>query len=250
MTKTISSLALVWGALILPSASCWAFNSAYSPFAGAPPLPQCRVEPLQKEPQESQGLEKIVYATAKLKIEITSDSNGTMQARLLDQAQKRELIHPVQLEGAQVGFSGVSIVNITPDHQPDFVIKNMSGGVGAEAGYAWLTLFISTPSGYRPITVETYDPSLEDWCQLGKTCALIQTTPIGAERALDGRSHTFWVYNLLKFDHGKPEYANAHLPEFPKWILYSFKANHQSTTLLRQKQKQQLWQQRGQHTPW
>jgi len=245
MTKNaLSRLALLLGMSVLPNASCWAFDSAYSPFSGASPLPQCSVEALQKDEQESSGFDRIIYATKKLKVEILSDEEGRMQARLLDKAQNRELIAPVELEGAMVGFSGVSIVNITPDGKPDFVINNMSGGVGLAGGYASLTLLVSTPQGYRPFVVATYDPSLKDWLRLGKTCALVQTTPIWAERTRDGRPHTFWVYNLLQFDQGRARYANSTLPEFPKWILYSFKPNHQATRLLSPQEKRQLWAQR------
>lgn len=70
----------------------------------------------------------------------------------------------------------------------------------------------------------------------------VQTGFVATEplRGKDGRSHNYWLYSLLKLEGSSLELDESMKPGFPKWILYTFRANHSETDQLTEGQKRQL----------
>ena len=60
------------------------------------------------------------------------------------------------------------------------------------------------------------------------------------DECTDGKSHGFWVYNLLAIEGAGIKVANERLPGFPKTIWYSFASKHDETTLLTNGQMQKM----------
>jgi hypothetical protein len=77
-------------------------------------------------------------------------------------------------------------------------------------------VFLSSPSGYVVWEFTTYDPNDNDLIFIQNAgCILIHNTPV---------------------------YNNSLLPDFPKWIQYTYKPNHWETKLLSKDQKQAAWE--------
>ena len=61
------------------------------------------------------------------------------------------------------------------------------------------------------------------------------------ENGADGKSHNYWVYNLLGFSGTNSISANARHPGFPKWVWHKLKPNHTDTDQLTADQRRRLW---------
>jgi hypothetical protein len=64
---------------------------------------------------------------------------------------------------------------------------------------------------------------------------------VGGEVGRDGKSHNYWVYNLLRFSGTDIVSANRADHRFPKWIMFSHEANHTETRQLTADQRERLW---------
>ena len=67
----------------------------------------------------------------------------------------------------------------------------------------------------------------------------VSTAPM---RGKDGASHNYWVYNLFKVEGSELTLDNSLLSGFPKWILYTFRANHSETDQLTEDQRRKLFE--------
>ncbi|WP_369980255.1 hypothetical protein [Xanthomonas bundabergensis] len=235
-----------------PLASAW--HPQYPPWAGAPPGAACKVQALQPADGGTVSWDGIAtYRHAGIRLEL--DFSDTPTLRLFD-AHGRALAEPVAANGARLGFHGVETLDLNHDRRPDFVVTLGSGGVGLAGGDAWRRVMLSDGDRYRPIEVETHEPSADDYRLLPQRagCGLLQLVPVWADPALTGdrKPHLFWVYRLLRFEHGRAVYADARLPGLPKWILYTARPhNSRATTLLGSAQKRAAWaaRERGKVTP-
>lgn len=235
-----------------PLASAW--HPQYPPWAGTPPSAACKVQalaPADGGEMRWDGVSTYRHAGIRLQLDFTE-----MPMLQLFDAHDRALVAPVALRGAQMGFHGVETADLNHDRRPDFVVTLGSGGVGLAGGNAWRRVMLSHGNGYRSIDVETHEPSADDYRALPHRtgCGLLQLVPVwaGASSTRDRKPHLFWVYRLLRFDHGRAAYADAALPGLPKWILYTARPhNSRATTLLGPAQKRAAWAARahGRITP-
>jgi hypothetical protein len=60
-------------------------------------------------------------------------------------------------------------------------------------------------------------------------------------RGKDGQHHNYWIYNLLALEGGALKPANSSASGFPKWILWTFRANHDETDQFTAEQKLRLF---------
>ncbi|WP_191826581.1 hypothetical protein [Xanthomonas bonasiae] len=235
-----------------PLASAW--HPQYPPWVGTPPSAACKLQAL--EPADGgemrwDGITTYRHAGIRLQLDVTD--RPTLQ---LFDAHDRALVAPVALSGSPMGFHGVETADLNHDRRPDFIVTLGSGGVGLAGGNAWRRVLLSDANGYRSIDVETHEPSADDYRALPHRagCGLLQLVPVWADASLtrDRKPHLFWVYRLLRFDHGRAAYADARLPGLPKWILYTARPhNSRATALLGSAQKRVAWAARehGRITP-
>lgn len=126
------------------------------------------------------------------------------------------------------------------DGQRDFVVYAYSGGCGLACGSCDVAFLLSGKDGYRLTTVSTLFPNPGSYVVLGGKPCFIHTAFSGVDKCKDGKSHNFWIYNILTIEGDSLRIDNRLSPGFPRTIWYSFKPNHKETTLISEAQKGEL----------
>lgn len=146
--------------------------------------------------------------------------------------------------------TGVYSSDFNSDGKPDFCLYIGGSGCGLAALHSDVIFLISTPSGYRQTTFEPYDFSPETmFLKVRGRPLILHTSFVEGETGKDGKSHNYWVFNLIQFNKdGSWEFANSQLSGFPAWILYTFKENHKATDQLTDEQKRSLWEKQKKET--
>jgi hypothetical protein len=143
-------------------------------------------------------------------------------------------------------FSTVYWAEPNKDGKEDFIVHIWAGGCGTIFTFGCdLVFLLSNETGYEATTVRTLWSGPAYFVDLKKDggCQFIQTTFVQGwpERSRDGKIHNYWVYNLLVIEGSRLVLTTKLDPRFPKWIWYTYKPNHQDTTLLTGEQKERLW---------
>jgi len=137
------------------------------------------------------------------------------------------------------------VADLNGDKKLDYVIDVWSGGNGIAAAICETVFFLSNPSGYSILVVNSWAPEKEDFLDLlgNGHCQLLHRSFIDGDpiTGKDGRVHNHWVYNLLEVVEDRLELRNSAASGFPKWILYTFRENHEATDQLTVDQKNRLW---------
>jgi hypothetical protein len=140
------------------------------------------------------------------------------------------------------GYSG----DLNRDGVIDYVLTIFAGAVGAIGGGVADVVFVISDAGraYGVFMTTTLYPSTNDFVDLrgdGRfefvQTGFVTTEPI---RGKDGRSHNYWLYRLLKLEGSSLVLEDSVNDGFPKWILYTFRANHTDTDQLSEAQKREL----------
>jgi hypothetical protein len=159
-------------------------------------------------------------------------------------AQGEPLMEPAPIS-APWHMSGCRTGDINGDDIPDWVVTQPSYGVGLSGDIYFVSFVLSTDHTYsvRTLRSATYGhPDFVDLNQDGRP-EYVHTILVHGygELCRDGKRHNFWVHNLLQFQGPNITSANHLDPRFPAWIWYTFKPNHQNTTLLKPEQKIRLF---------
>jgi hypothetical protein len=145
-----------------------------------------------------------------------------------------------------MGSYGISVysADLNRDHRPDFIINIWSGGCGLAGEGSETTFLLSDRGSYEASSFYSYDFGPEDIVALKPNgpCYFIWNDVVGNgdEKTKDGRDHNFWVYQLFRCHKSKMVPANGDDRRFPKWVWYTFKANHLETDQLTSQQKIRL----------
>ena len=143
---------------------------------------------------------------------------------------------------------GVYSAELNGDGKEDFVIRYLLGGCGTIFTFSCNVIFVLSDGDEYAVTPTTGLWSGLDYFVDIKgdgRCRFIHTRFINGRgvKGRDGKSHNYWVYNLLEFKGGRVVVNNKLVPQFPRWIWYTYNPNHQPTTQLGGDQKQLLWSQ-------
>ena len=133
-----------------------------------------------------------------------------------------------------------SAADLNQDGIADYVVSHWLGGCGLASGYYDLAFLLSTGETYKPTAISALWPDPGDYLLINGKPSLLHTTFHEVEKCTDGKSHNFWVYNILAIDGGEIKVANERLPGFPKTVWYSFAPGHDETDLLTDEQKTEL----------
>jgi hypothetical protein len=145
--------------------------------------------------------------------------------------------------GLGTGFQAAYSADLNRDGQPDYLVYSYSGGCGLAGGYCNIAFILSTGTTYNVTVVSTLWPDDINYVILNGKPYFVHTSFHGAERCADAKPHNFWLYNLLALGRdGTLKVANEGVRGFPKTIWFSFRENHQETTLLTPGQKKQFLQ--------
>ena len=138
----------------------------------------------------------------------------------------------------------VSTADLNRDGIPDFMVQIWSGGCGLAAEGSTTTFLLSEKGRFKSTNFYGYDIGPEDIIKLKSDGPwyYIHNDLLwnGDEKTRDGRDHSFWVYQLYRFSGGKMIEASRDDARFPKWIWYTYKANHKETDQLTAEQKKRI----------
>jgi hypothetical protein len=148
-----------------------------------------------------------------------------------------------------IGLEAFS-ADLNRDGIVDYVLYSYSGGVGLAMGYCNVAFILSSEDGYRLVTIGTLWPVASNYVILNGSPCFIHTSFQRVERCKQGRNRNFWVYNLLAFEKGDLKLANDAHPDFPKTIWFSFRPNHEETTIITDEQIAELRKQSLQDIFW
>lgn len=146
--------------------------------------------------------------------------------------------------GDDITFAHAYAADFNRDGRWDYlVVVENSDACGLAAEIWYLTFLLSCPEGYAVQTLLSYDFEPRDFVDLNRDGQpeLLHTMFIFGEAGKDGRSHNYWVYNLLTFSGTNIVTSNKLDPRFPRWVWYSFKPNHRDTDQLTAAQRRRLW---------
>ena len=120
------------------------------------------------------------------------------------------------------------------DGLKDFIVFNWYGGCGIEMNSFRVDIFLKKKTGgYRKISFDTLSSGLEDFVDMNKDGKYeIIITDI-----YSGQKHTYFSYDVYRFENYRLVNADAEVKEFSKFVWYSYKKNDQDTTHLTQKER-------------
>lgn len=131
-------------------------------------------------------------------------------------------------------------VDLNHDGHPDFLILYPTGGCGINADLSYVVILLSDAAGYRETTTASWFQP-EDLILINGEPRLIHSTLFDQRGGFeDGRTHSFWVYNLLGFSGGEAHIDNSGAADFPKVVWYSSQPNYQETGELSSDQKERF----------
>lgn len=122
----------------------------------------------------------------------------------------------------------------------DIIIYVNQSGVGLGGIWDDIFIFLQIDDGkFRKIHYNTYRSDIADFIDVngdGRFELLI--TEIAGLDSLDGKTHSYWFYNLYKIEDFNLVMANELDSRFPKVIWFTHKPNDKETEKLSSKQKE------------
>ena len=139
-------------------------------------------------------------------------------------------------------FGGdLRIGDLNGDEDPDFMLPFTTGGCGGGAWAHDVVMILSADGRYRVTKISTYGGDWRDYFVriAGKPCYVHQAFNYES-RCKDGKSHSFFIYNLYEIKGDGIRLGNHLHPDFPRIVWFSFKPNNRETDLLSEGQKKIL----------
>ncbi|HSV99076.1 MAG TPA: hypothetical protein VLI39_02820 [Sedimentisphaerales bacterium] len=231
--------------LLLASPVCRGYDFNYCPFeAGQRPAGKatvCEVTYQQQSSDKDVSLYAVGHGTILLVRE--NDPNGDVTASLLEKG--KVVGGPVRLNGLPRFGTRVWTANLTSknDSKKDVIIGTLSGGNALHSEVSCVCFFLRSKDGYTTMHGESFYLDGNDFVDLNKDGQVewIQTELIYGCPGRDGKTHNYWVQNLIQFRDGRATLANGIDKRFPSWIWFTHKPNHKNTVQLTAAQKQQLF---------
>jgi hypothetical protein len=167
-------------------------------------------------------------------------------------AQQKAVQAILRLDDFPAEFiDAVNTADLNGDSKPDFILDLSSHGNGLAAEIGGKLFLLSDAHGYRYLSLKKVmsGSRLVRWENAPAVTLLLQrlaTQPNGSNsvRGSDGKSHTFFVFDLLKFDVSAVQgvrIVNSLDTSFPFWTLFTDEPTHTGTSLLTPARKKILW---------
>lgn len=167
-------------------------------------------------------------------------------------AQQKAVQAVLRLDDFPAEFiDAVKSADLNGDGKADFILELGSHGNGLAAEIGGKLFLLSDAQGYRYLGLKEVmsGSRLVRWGEAPAATLLLQrlaTLPNGSNsvRGSDGKSHTFFVFDLLQFDAVAAkgvQISNALDTRFPFWTLFTDEPSHAETTLLAPARKKSLW---------
>lgn len=235
--------------LLLASSICLAYDPNYCPFEpGRRPASKAVLcEPTYEHDSSGDKLQLFAVCPGTILVVQKTDPSGALSASLIEKG--KVIGGPVALEGSPGLGMRVWTANLTSKDNPqkDVIIGTANPGNGLGASVSFVCFFLRSKDACTTVDAMTYDLDGNDFVDLNKDGQVewIQTEFIHGCAGRDGKTHNYWVQNLIRFQACRPTLANAIDKRFPSWIWFTYKPNHKNTVQLSDPQKQQLFREQA-----
>jgi hypothetical protein len=140
--------------------------------------------------------------------------------------------------GAIGNIQTVAAADLNGDRQPDLVIVMDSLGNGLGGSYSPVFILLSSASGFTATSLRSLFFSLSRFELLeNHRVALLQSELFGGATGKDGQAHNYVVQRRLLIEAAQLSVDAAYEP---KWVMYSFRPNHQETIQLTLEQERKM----------
>jgi hypothetical protein len=139
---------------------------------------------------------------------------------------------------SDVQESDAVCADLNGDGKLDFAVLISEHGNASGSSDATRLIALSSPDSYRYWRAPASFPSPDDFVTYGKTAPVVLVTT-RIVRTMDPE-HTYFLYDLWRFNGSEIESANALDPRFPAFVLYSNGENHKLSKLLSSDVKKRL----------
>ena len=182
------------------------------------------------------------------------DEAETTHVRIaLDGGQKKSVAAVMRLIDFPAAFiDSVEFADLNGDSKDDFILNLSSHGNGLAADIGGVLFLLSGTDGYNYLGISEVMKVGSRYVRFGESqfaVLMLQrlvTNKNGSHsvRGLNGKLHTFFIFDLLKFDAATAngvKLNNQLDSRFPYWMLYTNQNAHVETDLLTLSKKQALW---------
>lgn len=150
------------------------------------------------------------------------------------------------------GFiDSVEFADLNNDGKDDYILNLSDHGNGLAAELGGTLFLLSNANGYRYLGMAALVKSVSRYIRIGSSNVLVlqrlaqDKNGSNSMRGKDGKSHTFFVFDLIEFNSIAPEGVKPGNPldaRFPFWTIFSDEPTHVETTQLSVARKKALWQ--------
>lgn len=164
--------------------------------------------------------------------------------------QKKALQVVFRVDDFPAGFiDGVEFVDLNGDGLDDFILNLSDHGNGLAAELGGKLYLLSAEQGYRYLGLKEVMSGSRLVRRENATILLLQRLAkdkngSNSVRGNDGKSHTFFVFDQLKFDVAAPRGVSLNNQldaRFPFWTLFTEEPGHAQTTRLSSARQKALW---------
>ena len=231
------------------SSYAFAYPESYGPFAAEEkpktfPIHTC--DPIERQDSDTEaGFPVLTFGNKQvnmLQVRLTP-SDKPFGIFLTVLSGKGEVIaKPVHVSSLGQQIRAAYYADFNADGKLNFIVEIGSHGCGLAGNLCERVFVISRDGKYNIVVVRTLFPGPEDFVDLKEEgrCQVIQTSLVRGEPGTDGKTHNYWVYNLIEIHSAELKLSSDIDPRFPKWIWYTYKPNYKLTTQLTQEQKDRL----------
>lgn len=133
--------------------------------------------------------------------------------------------------------------DLNRDGALDYIVVTHSGGNGLAAQITFVAFVLSSANGYVGKDVQSFDASVSDLLDLNGDGSpeFVHGMFVAGDIGKNGKTHNYWVYNLIGFSGTDLVSANRADLRFPRWIMFSHDANHTETRQLTPDQRERQW---------
>lgn len=157
---------------------------------------------------------------------------------------RKRLSGPFHVSSSLLKPYGYS-ADLNGDGVLDYILTIHHGTVGAIGGGLEDVVFVlSTGDRYAVSMVTSLYVGPHDFLNVSGHFHFLHTTVFGVTeqvRGKDGLHHNYWIYNLLDLNGAMVRLNNSTMSGFPKWVFWTFAANHDETDQFTSEQKAQLF---------
>lgn len=177
-----------------------------------------------------------------LRISVLDDpDSGSSVIASIANADGEDVAAPVTVfEGGGMLPVEAFVGDLNRDGREDFAAYIPSGGNGLGAVHSRAAVALSSPRGHHFSIFETWFADANDFISTGdRGAAIMRMLFVEGEPGKDGRTHNYWAFVLHPVE-GDRVVTGRVLPGYPKWVMYTIRANHRETDQLTDEQKQRL----------